>query len=285
MRLRSLLFVPADRPERFAKAADSGADAIILDLEDSVSLARKDVARAAVADWFASQPPVATFVRVNPLDSEHIDADLSILAGGRPDGIVLPKAEGVSSVEQLLVKLGDTAVPILPIATETPTAIFELGSYRMVADRLAGVTWGAEDLPAVIGAVTSRNADGSYTAPYQMVRALTLFSAHAAGVAAIETVYPTIKDEAGLADYAARGARDGFTGMMALHPAQVPIINAAFTPDDDAVAHARAVVSAFAAAPGAGVLMLEGRMVDAPHLLQARKILERAAYTYDADLR
>jgi len=279
MRLRSLLFVPADRPERFAKAARSGADAIILDLEDSVSLTRKDAARAAVADWLAGEPSLTTFVRINPLDSAHVDADLAAIAGARPDGIVLPKAEGAASVESLLAKLGDAPVPILPIATETPAAIFEMGSYRSVAGHLAGVTWGAEDLPAAIGALASRSADGSYTAPYQMVRALTLFAAHAAYVAAIETVYPAIRDEAGLATYAARGAHDGFTGMMALHPAQVPIINAAFTPGDEAVAHARAVVEAFAAVPDVGVLMLDGQMVDAPHLLQARKILERAGVT------
>jgi citrate lyase subunit beta/citryl-CoA lyase len=281
MRLRSLLFVPADRPERFVKAAASGADAIILDLEDSVSLARKDAARAAVIDWLAGERAVATFVRINPLDSEHIDADLSIFSGGHPDGIVLPKAEGASSVERLLEGLGGAQIPILPIATETPAAIFEMASYRMVANQLAGVTWGAEDLPAAIGAVTSRNADGSYTGPYEMVRALTLFSAHAAHVAAIETVYPGIKDEAGLAAYAAQGTRDGFTGMMAVHPAQVPIINAAFTPGKEAIAHARTVIDAFAAAPGAGVLMLQGKMIDAPHLLQARKILERAGYPHE----
>ncbi|WP_156842990.1 HpcH/HpaI aldolase/citrate lyase family protein [Novosphingobium aquimarinum] len=279
MKLRSLLFVPADRPERFVKAAQSGADAIILDLEDSVSLGRKDTARAAAADWLTGERPLTTFVRLNPLDSAHVDADLAAIAGTRPDGIMLPKAEGDASVRALLDRLGDSPVPILPIATETPAAIFEMGSYRAVAGHLAGVTWGAEDLPAAIGALTSRSADGSYTAPYQMVRALTLFAAHAAHVAAIETVYPAIKDEAGLAVYAARGAHDGFTGMLALHPAQVPIINAAFTPGDEAVAHARAVVDAFAAVPDAGVLMLDGQMIDAPHLLQARKILERAGVT------
>lgn len=284
MRLRSLLFVPADRPDRFAKAAESGADAIILDVEDSVSPARKETARAAVSDWLAGERSVLTFVRVNPIDSDDIAADLSIFASGRPDGIVLPKAEGARSIELLVEKLGSGSIPILPIATETPAAIFEMGSYRRVAGQLAGVTWGAEDLPAAVGAITSRNEDGSYTAPYQMVRALTLFSAHAAHVAAIETVYPAIRDEAGLAAYAARGARDGFTGMMALHPVQVPIINAAFTPDDAAVAHARAIVAAFAAAPGAGVLMLNGKMIDAPHLVQARKILERAGYSDEQNL-
>ncbi|WP_257556015.1 CoA ester lyase [Sphingobium sp. CFD-2] len=276
MRLRSLLFVPGDRPERFAKAAGSGADAIILDLEDSVALDRKDAARTAVADWLASERPVTTFVRINPLDSKHVVADLAAIAGEMPEGIVLPKAEGAASIAALVDLLADPVVPILPIATETPAALFELGSYRTVADRLAGVTWGAEDLPAAIGAASSRLADGAYTQPYEIARALTLFAAHAARVSAIETVYPAIKDEAGLSAYAERGARDGFTGMMALHPAQVPIINAAFTPSAAQIAEATAIVTAFAAAPDAGVLTLEGRMIDAPHLLQARKILERA---------
>lgn len=276
MRLRSLLFVPADRPERFVKAAQSGADAIILDLEDSVAPERKAVARNAVMDWLAAGPPVTTFVRINPLDSQHVDADLQAMSDVRPAGIVLPKAEGAASIDTLLARLGEGSCPILPIATETPAAIFEMGSYRRVARHIAGVTWGAEDLPAAIGAVSSRLSDGRYTPPYEMVRSLTLFAAHAAHVAAIETVYPSIKDDAGLAAYAARGAYDGFTGMMALHPAQVPIINAAFTPTDEAIAHARNIVNAFVSAPGSGVLILEGQMIDAPHLLQARKILERA---------
>jgi citrate lyase subunit beta/citryl-CoA lyase len=167
--------------------------------------------------------------------------------------------------------------PILPIATETPAAVFELGSYREVAGHLAGLTWGAEDLPAAIGAASSREADGSYAAPYEMVRSLTLFGAHAADVAAIETVYPNIADTEGLAAYVARGRRDGFTGMMAIHPAQVAAINEGFTPTEAEVAHARAVVQAFADNPGAGALKLDGRMIDQPHLKQARALLERLA--------
>jgi citrate lyase subunit beta/citryl-CoA lyase len=157
-----------------------------------------------------------------------------------------------------------------------PAAIFTLGEYAGVADRLCGLTWGAEDLPAAIGAATSREPDGSYTAPYQMVRSLLLFGAHAAGVAAIETVYPAIRDHEGLAAYAARGCRDGYTGMMAIHPAQVAVINAAFTPDAATVARARAIVAAFAAEPEAGALQLDGQMIDAPHLRQALATIERA---------
>jgi citrate lyase subunit beta/citryl-CoA lyase len=276
MRLRSLLFVPGDRPERFAKAAASGADALILDLEDSVAPERKDAARDAIAAYLAEPRSVTAFVRINPLDSGLAAGDLQTVLSGHPDGIVLPKAEGEASVRQVAAKLaGD--IPILPIATETPHAIFQMGSYRGSSERLAGLTWGAEDLPAAIGAATSREADGSYTAPYQLARSLTLFGAHAAGVPAIETVFPDFRNLDALAAYAARGRRDGFTGMMAIHPAQVPVINAAFTPSAEEVAHARAVIDLFAANPGAGALQFDGRMVDAPHLKAARAVLALAA--------
>ena len=282
MRLRSLLFVPGDRPERFAKAAASGADAIILDLEDSVALANKETARAAIADYLAGEREVITLVRVNPLDGHMTAADVAAVAGARPDAIMLPKAEGAPSILQLDTVLRsesarDASLPVvLPIATETPAAIFTLGSYREVKDRLLGLTWGAEDLPAAIGATTSRHDDGSYTSPYETARALTLFAAHGANTAAIDTVFPAIKDEAGLAAYAARARRDGFTGMMAIHPSQVGPINAAFTPSTDEVARAQAIVDAFAANPGVGVLQVDGKMVDAPHLKQAHHILSLA---------
>ncbi|MGH6697117.1 HpcH/HpaI aldolase/citrate lyase family protein [Sphingopyxis sp.] len=282
MRLRSLLFVPGDRPERFAKAAASGADAIILDLEDSVSLANKDAARHAIAEYLAGTREVVTLVRVNPLDGHLTAADVSAIAAARPDAIMLPKAEGAPSIAQLDTILRSEAArdaslpPILPIATETAAAIFTLGSYREAKDRLLGLTWGAEDLPAAIGATTSREADGRYTSPYEVARAMTLFAAHAAGAAAIDTVFPAIKDETGLAAYAARARRDGFTGMMAIHPSQVEPINAAFTPSADEAARAQAIVDAFAANPGAGVLQVDGKMVDAPHLKQAKHILSLA---------
>ena len=273
MRLRSLLFVPGDRPERFAKAAATGADALILDLEDSVVAARKAEARGHIAAALAAHDGgPALFVRVNPLDSAFLDDDLAALGAVLPDGVMLPKAEGGASIAALIDRLpGDYRV--LPVASETPAAIFTLGSYAGVADRLAGVTWGAEDLPAAIGASTSREPDGRYTAPYEMVRALTLFGAHAAGVPAIETVFPEFRDLDGLAAYAARGHRDGFTGMMAIHPTQVAVINDAFTPSADEVTHARAVVALFAANPSAGALQLDGRMVDAPHLKAAERLL------------
>ena len=275
MRLRSLLFVPGDRPERFAKAAASGADAIILDLEDSVVAAKKDAARAAIGDFLDTAPDgVARWVRVNPLDSDFIADDLAIAA--RADGVMLPKSVSGDSVRDLAARIGGACPPILPVASETAAAVFGLGGYGEVSGLLGGLTWGAEDLPAAIGAASAREADGSYTPPYEVVRALTLFGAHAAAVAAIETVYPDFRDLAGLSRYAARGARDGFTGMMAIHPAQVAAINAAFTPSQEDVAMARRIVAAFEADPGAGALQLDGRMIDAPHLKQARALITRA---------
>ena len=276
MPLRSLLFVPGDRPERFAKAVASGADALILDLEDSVAPEAKPAARAAVAAWLADRGAARCFVRINPLDSGEIEADLAAILAARPDGLVLPKAEGAPSLRRLAALAGDALPPVLPIATETAAAVFALGGYGEVAERLAGLTWGAEDLPAAIGAASSREADGRYTAPYELVRGLALFAAHAAGVAAIETVYPDIADTGGLAAYVARGRRDGFTGMMAIHPVQVAIINAGFSPSEAEIAHARAVVAMFAANPGAGALRLGGRMIDRPHLRQAEALLARA---------
>lgn len=273
MRLRSLLFVPGDRPERFPKAAASGADAIILDLEDSVAPGRKETARQAIVGWLAQPRTLPAFVRVNPLEGGMAAEDLAAILQGRPDGLMLPKAEGADSILSLLALIEGDAPPILPIATETPRAVFQLGSYMTVADRLAGITWGAEDLPAAIGATTARETDGRYTPPYEMVRSLALFAAHGAGVPAIETVFPHIGDTEALTAYVARGRRDGFTGMMAIHPAQVPTINTGFTPTGQEVAHAQAIVAAFEANPDAGALQLDGKMIDRPHLVQARRVL------------
>lgn len=277
MRLHSLLFVPGDQPERMEKALGSGADALILDLEDAVTPDRKKEARACVAKFLSSGPrAVALFVRINPLGSGMVNDDLAAIIAGKPDGIVLPKAEGGRSLidlDQRLKALGDTHAVVLPIATETPAAIFALGSYGDVTPRLCGLTWGAEDLPAAIGAATSREEDGRYTPPYETARSLTLFGAHSAGVPAIETVYPNFRDLDGLEAYAARGRRDGFSGMMAIHPAQVEVINAAFTPSKAEIAWARRIVELFDRNPGIGVLSLDGKMVDAPHLKQAKRLL------------
>lgn len=275
MRLRSLLFVPGDRPDRMAKALNSGADALILDLEDAVAPSAKPEARKAVATFVEANPAARLWVRINPLDSDEAEKDLAAVLKSRPDGIVLPKAEGGVSVDELAHRLtaaGNATAQILAIATETPAAMFQLGTYGG-AKRLIGLTWGAEDLPAAIGASTSREEDGSYTPPYQLARSLCLFGAATAGVLPIETVYPAFRDLEGLAAYAARARRDGFAGMMAIHPDQVPVINQAFTPTEAEIAHARAVIEAFEANPGAGALSLDGKMIDRPHLVQARRIL------------
>jgi citrate lyase subunit beta/citryl-CoA lyase len=278
VKLRSLLFVPGDRPDRMEKALGSGADALILDLEDAVAAAKKAEARRDVAAFLAAHPASNLWVRINPLDTAEAEKDLAAVLGGHPDGIVLPKAEGGASVAELTRRLtaaGNATAKILAIATETPAAMFQLGSYGG-HNRLAGLTWGAEDLPAAIGAATSREEDGRYTPPYELARSLCLFGAAAAGVAPIETVYPAFRDLEGLGAYAARARRDGFTGMMAIHPTQIEAINAAFTPSAAEVEHARAVVAAFDANPDAGALSLEGRMIDRPHLVQARRLLAAA---------
>jgi citrate lyase subunit beta / citryl-CoA lyase len=279
MRLRSLLFVPGDRPDRMEKALGAGADALILDLEDAVAPAAKAEARMAVSRFLSNHPSAPLWVRINPLDGADAEADLQAIVRTRPHGIVLPKAEGGASVAALtrrLAEAGNATAKILAIATETPAAMFALGSYGG-HKRLLGLTWGAEDLPAAIGAATSREEDGRYTPPYELARSLCLFGAAAAGVMPIETVYPAFRDLDGLAAYAARARRDGFAGMMAIHPDQIAPINAAFTPSEAEVAHARAVVAAFEANPEAGALSLEGRMIDRPHLLQAQRILAAAA--------
>lgn len=276
--MRSLLFVPGDRPDRMEKALQAGADALILDLEDSVAPAAKHEARRAVAAFVEANNTVRLWVRINPLEGPEVDKDLQAILPARPDGIVLPKAEGGASVTELarrLTERGNVGTQILAIATETPASIFQLGTYGG-AKRLAGLTWGAEDLPAAIGASTSRDEDGYYTAPYEIARALCLFGAAAAGVAPIETVYPAFRDLEGLRAYAGRARRDGFTGMMAIHPDQVPIINDAFTPSEAELAQARAVIAAFEANPGAGALSLDGKMIDRPHLIQAQRTLAAA---------
>lgn len=277
MRMASLLFVPGDRPERMEKALNSGADALILDLEDSVSLAHKPMARDAVAAFLdRERTEVKLFVRINPLQGDLAQDDLAAVLAHRPDAITLPKAEGLPSIRQLEAHLEGTDCKIFPIATETPLAMFRLGDYAEANSRLCGLTWGAEDLPAAIGATASRNPDGTFTQPLEVARAMTLFAAHAAGVEAIDTVSPNFKDLDALRRVAERGAADGFTGMMAIHPAQVPIINAAYTPSQEAIDHARQIVDAFAAQPDAGVLSIDGQMIDAPHLKQAQRILSRA---------
>jgi len=277
MRLVSMLFVPGDRPERMEKALGSGADALILDLEDSVSAAHKAMAREAIAA-FLDRPrtSVKLFVRINPLQGDMARDDIATVLPHRPDGICLPKAEGLASIRELEGLIGEVECAIFPLVTETPLAMFRLGEYAGASDRICGLTWGAEDLPAAIGATQARLPDGTFTPPIELARSLTLFAAHAAGVEAIETITPNFKDLDALQRYAERAAADGFTGMMAIHPAQVPVINAAFTPTPEAVARARQIVDAFASSPDAGVLSIDGEMIDAPHLKQAQRVLARA---------
>lgn len=278
MKLRSLLFVPGDRPDRMEKALGAVADALILDLEDSVIPAAKPEARHKVAHFLGANRGARLWVRINPLGGAEADKDLIAILHDHPDGIVLPKAEGGASVIDLarrLTERGNVTTQILPIATETPTALFQLGTFAGVK-RLAGLTWGAEDLSAAIGASGGREENGTYRPPIELARSLCLFGAAAAGVAPIETVYPDFRDLDGLAAYAARARRDGFVGMMAIHPDQVPVINAAFTPSPAEIDHARAVVAAFAAEPGAGAIALDGKMIDRPHLIQAQRVLAAA---------
>lgn len=274
--MRSLLFVPGDRADRMEKAIGLGADALILDLEDAVAPAAKAAARQLVAARLGAPRDhgVTLIVRINPLDSGLTQEDLAAILPCRPDAIMLPKTEGRASIAALTA-MAQNLPPIIPIAVETTAALFELGSLRHCANALGGLTWGAEDLATGLGATTNRDEAGLFLPPYQLARCFTLYAAQAAGIAAIDTVYPNIGDLDGLRAYASAAARDGFSGMMAIHPAQVPVINAAFTPGAEQIAHARAIVEAFAANPGVGVLRIDGRMIDAPHVKQAERLLAR----------
>ncbi len=285
---RSFLFVPGDSEKKLAKAAGLGADALILDLEDSVAAAARPRAREALARFLAGRPAERRsqlWVRINPLDDPASVEDLEAVLGGRPDGIVQPKTRSPDDVRALGRRLDALeaehgieagAVKILPIATETPRAVFTLGDFATGVPRLAGLTWGAEDLSAAIGAASHTGRDGRWTPPYQLARSLLLFAAHAAGVAAIETLHANYRDADGLRAAAARARRDGFTGMLAIHPSQVDVINAAFEPAAAELEWARRVVQVFADNPGAATVGLDGEMLDIPHLKRAQGILQRA---------
>lgn len=288
--MRSLLFVPADSPKKFAKGMTSGADALIIDLEDSVAPANKVQARQTALAFLkeAAAAPSRPYlvVRINGFGSGLTDADLDAIAPGRPDAIMLPKAEGGASVVHADAKLTvreaqnglpDGHVKIIPIATETAASLFVAGTYAGSSARLAALTWGAEDLSADLGAETNRDADGHYLDPYRLARTLCIAGAAAARVPAIDTVYIDFRDNAGFRSDCAMARRDGFTARMAIHPAQIPIINEVFTPSAEAVAQAQIIIDAFAANPGAGTLAIDGVMADQPHLLRAKRVLERAA--------
>jgi citrate lyase subunit beta/citryl-CoA lyase len=285
--MRSLLFVPADSLRKLEKALASGADALILDLEDSVAPANKGEARriafAFLRDHADAVDRPRFYVRVNGLESELCDGDLDAVMTAGPDGIVLPKSTGGAdialldarlAVREALHGLPDGGTRIVAIATETAGAIFGLGSYAGAGPRLAALSWGAEDLSADVGALAVRDA-GEWTEPFRLVRSLCLFGAAAAGIAAIDTVFTDFRDSDGLARECGTAARDGFSGKLAIHPAQVPIINDAFTPAPDVLARAERVVAAFADSPRLGVTSLDGAMLDRPHLKAAERLLAR----------
>jgi citrate lyase subunit beta / citryl-CoA lyase len=284
MTLRSLLFVPGDSEKKLGKGAGSGADALILDLEDSVAPERKPVAREMVVDYLeaaGATRPSELWVRINPMAEGGLD-DLVAVVRAAPDGLVVPKVDHPADLERLslmldaLEKRDGVARPIrlLPVATETPLAPFSLGAYaHATLPRLFGMTWGAEDLSTALGASTNRGPDGHWAFTYRMVRSHCLIAAKACGVPAIETLYPDFSDEEGLKTDSVAALREGFSGRIAIHPAQVQAINAAFTPSAEDVAHARRVVAAFDANPGTGVVGLDGKMLDIPHLKQARNVL------------
>ena len=287
--MRSFLFVPADSARKLDKAMSSGADALIVDLEDSIALDGKARAREAAAAFLEGAAADATrpylMVRVNGLDTGLTDADLDAIAPAKPDAIMLPKAQGGAAIVHIDAKLAvreaqnnvpDGHIKILPIATETAAALFLVGTFAGASARLIGMTWGAEDLSAELGARANRDAQGRFLDPYRLARSLCLIGAAAAAVPAIDTVFVDFRNETGFRRECEDACRDGFLGKMAIHPAQVPIINDVFTPSAEAIAHAQSIVAAFAAAPGAGVVGIGGVMYDRPHLVRAKELLARA---------
>ena len=287
MILRSFLFVPADSDRKLAKALGVGADALILDMEDSVAASRKLIARGMACDYLTANAGARAsqlWVRINPLAEGGLD-DLVAVVRARPDGLMVPKASGpaelarISDMLDVLERRDGVAAPIrlLPVATETAAAALALPLYaHAVLPRLYGLTWGAEDLSTALGASTNRDASGAFAFTYRVVRSQMLLAAKAAGVEAIDTLHADFRDAAGLARTSAEAVREGFSGRQAIHPDQVGPINAAFTPSADDIAHAQAVVAAFAAQPDAGVAALDGKMIDRPHLVQAERLLARA---------
>lgn len=272
---RSWLFVPADSEKKIAKALESEADAIIFDLEDSVAPGQKAAARDILKELPKRSNGPQWWVRVNPLGSEYHKDDLKLIGSAYVHGIVLPKAESGADIIQLAHRTGN--IPIHAIVTETAASLFGLLSYRDPKSPLVAMSWGAEDLSAALGAASKYDESGELGFTYRLARSLCLAGAAAAEVQPVDGIFADFRDEAGLRKETAAAAREGFTGKLAIHPAQVAVINAAFTPSADDVAHARAIVAAFEAQPDAGVLSIDGKMVDRPHLVQARRILERAS--------
>ncbi len=285
--MRSMLFVPGDSERKLVRGAGSGADALILDLEDSVAPGRTGVARGMVRAFLEARPAQGAqlWVRINALSSAAALLDLAAVVGGGPDGIVLPKPDSAADLVRLdhylsalEVRDGVAAgsIGVVPIATETARAVFTLGSYAGASARLRGLTWGAEDLAAALGARSNRVEAGGYGFVYEMARSLCLAGAHAAEVQPLDTVFVDFRDSAGLERECLESRRMGFTGRLAIHPDQVAVINAAYSPDAAEVAFAERVVAAFAASPGVGVVGLDGKMFDMPHLKQAQLVLAAA---------
>jgi citrate lyase subunit beta/citryl-CoA lyase len=289
--MRSLLFVPGDSERKLEKGAAAAADVVIIDLEDSVAAGSKPVARATAAAFLRARDRIggpSFYVRVNDLASGLTASDLAVVMKTRPDGIMLPKSNSAADVTQLAAMLrvheaengiADGSTRIVAIITETPAGVLSAGTYREPHSRLAGLTWGAEDLSAAIGATETRNTAGRYTDVFRLARTLTILASSAADVAAIDTVFVNFRDAAGLRQECVEAARDGFTAKLAIHPDQVPAINEAFTPSAEAVERAQAIVRAFAAAGDAGVIALDGQMYDRPHLKRAERLLARAVPT------
>ncbi|MBM2713751.1 CoA ester lyase [Mesorhizobium caraganae] len=286
--MRSLLFVPGDSEKKLEKGFGAGADVVIVDLEDSVAPQNKVAAREIAARFIAGnrrQTSSAIYIRVNDLSTGLTDDDLAVLVAVKPDGIMLPKSNSGQDVQQLSAKLRvheaenglpDGGIKILPIITETAAGVLAAASYAGASARLAGLTWGAEDLSAAIGARAARDDNGRYTDVFRLARSMTILAAGAAEVAAIDTVFPAFRDIAAFEAECAEAERDGFTGKMAIHPAQVPVINAAFTPSAEAIERSQAIVAAFEAAGNPGVVGIDGKMYDRPHLRLAERLLARA---------
>lgn len=284
---RSWLFAPGDSERKMEKAAGSPADIVLFDLEDAVAETEKPVARGRVAAFLAAQPPDRSrlWVRINPLQGPHALADLAAVMAGRPGGIMLPKARQPADVERLDHYLGALevvagiepgATRVIALVTETAESMFTTGTYAG-APRLAALTWGAEDLATAVGAAGNRNPDGSYAFLYEMARSFCLLGAAAAGVAAVDTIHGDFRDEPGLRRQAQEARRSGFRGMLAIHPAQVEVINDAFTPSAEELKAAQEIVDLFAASPGAGTIGHRGEMLDRPHLARAQALLALGA--------
>jgi citrate lyase subunit beta/citryl-CoA lyase len=286
--MRSMLFVPGDSERKLAKAERVAADALILDLEDSVDVARKQVARGLSVEYLRHRSSIRArtlWVRISAVSDPDFAADLATAVRACPDGLVLPKPRSAADVLALAKRLdafeaqSDREVGsmrILPIATETPAGVLALGDYARCGPRLAAITWGAEDLSAALGATTAVDERGAWLPPYELARSLCLLGASAAGVPAIDTVFTDLEDTQGLLRSALAAKRDGFAGKLAIHPDQVPLLNEAFQPTAEAVAAAQAVVAAFAQAASAGVVAHAGKMLDRPHLARARRVLALA---------